>query len=248
MTQHSKTKPCQSCGTPISTESQSLDFGERTWTFPAPTKCEQCYEVDRIEEEEREKIQQLEKAWAKIAPPRYQHSDITRFPDKLQTAIAAFNPNKNLDSGIGIGIRGESGLCKSRAAYQLLKSALKAGHRVASARATEIATLAANQWDDRPASSNSVIHDLMTIGQANQKRLSDFGKVHWLLIDDIAKEKTTDRAEAALYDILEERTSNALPTIWTLNMSAGELKRKLSKDRSTPILRRLVEFSEIISL
>jgi hypothetical protein len=51
-----------------------------------------------------------------------------------------------------------------------------------------------------------------------------------------------------LYNLLEYRTSHKLTTLWTANGSGSDLLAKLSKDRGEPILRRLSEFSEIVSV
>ena len=67
------------------------------------------------------------------------------------------------------------------------------------------------------------------------------------LCDDIGKQRMTDRAEAEFYDVLEHRTSHLRPTIWTANADGHDLRAMLSADRAEPILRRLVEFSEIVS-
>jgi hypothetical protein len=246
MTQHSKTRPCPDCSTPISTEPISFRFRDDgpSLNYPPPKKCDDCIRRDEAAAMERERLQALENDWAMIAPPIYHTSDTARFPQQLQDALDAFDPA----STIGIGIRGASGLCKTRAAYQLLKKAHFSGYRVAATRATTLANIAANQWDNRPHIGGSVLSDSITIGQNNQKTLQNFSRCEWLFIDDIGKEVSTARNESTLWDILEERTSNHRPTIWTLNMSASDLNKKGSKDRMTPILRRLTEFSELIIL
>ena len=259
MNQHSETKPCLDCGTALSTEPISLDWFGKIKTYPSPNICDDCSKRRDEERKAQEKAEALEKEWRKIAPPLYRNNDTTRFPQQLQDALETFDP----DSDMGIGIRGKSGQCKTRAAYEILKiahagtfhfnatlppSASMFRHRVAATRGTEIAHPSRNQWDDRPHDDGSSLTEPMTIGQFNQKTLQHFARCRWFLIDDLGKEKPTDTSESALYDILEQRTSNNLPTIWTLNMTAKELKRRHSTDRSTPILRRLVEFSDVITL
>ncbi len=248
MNQHSETKPCLDCGTALSTEPISLDWFGKIKTYPSPDTCDDCSKRREEERKAQEKAEALEKEWRKIAPPRYRNNDITRFPQQLQDALETFDP----DSDMGIGIRGESGQCKSRAAFELLKRAHLVGYRVAATSAIEIANLAANQWDGRL--DKSIPFDIIsmdphpTIGHSAQKRLNLFKTCSWLLIDDMGKEKHSERNEVELYDILETRTSNFLPTIWTLNMTAAKLKKRNSEDRSTPILRRLVEFAHVILL
>jgi hypothetical protein len=245
MKPHSETKPCIDCGIPITTLPTTLDFSGTKRTLPAPDICGDCGSERQAEQQRQQRVEKLDAAWREIAPPIYRQSDPTRFPEPLQNALAAFDPA----SRTGIGIRGDSGLCKTRAAFLLLKTAHYAGHKTIATRADTIARIAANQWDDRPDPTQvSCIRGTPTIGQTNQKKLADLASCEWLLIDDIGKQVNTPRSEAELWSILEQRTSNNLPTIWTLNMSAEQLGRYHSKDRSTPILRRLVEFSDVIIL
>jgi DNA replication protein DnaC len=67
-----------------------------------------------------------------------------------------------------------------------------------------------------------------------------------LLLDDLGKAKMTERSELELFDLLEHRSSHALPIFWTANAEKGALKQMLSPDRGEPILRRLSEFTKII--
>lgn len=245
MTQHSKTKPCRSCGTEISAEPLVYDWDCQSRTALPSDICEECESAERKEYERVEKLQRLTTQWQEIAPPVYQESDTSRFPAELQEALAKFDPK----STVGFGFRGSPGTCKTRTAFAMLKKAHFAGQIVMATRSTEIADLAANQWNSRPHPSNySTVDKSLTIGQANKDRLAAFGRCRWLLIDDIGKEKPTERTETALFEILEQRTSHLLPTIWTTNMSAAELRSRHTLDRSGPILRRLIEFATLITL
>lgn len=242
---HSESRPCKNCNATITRELHTYKWRGETFTTSLPELCPHCQKLEDEEEARRQWREEREKKWISIVPPLYLHSDINRFPQPLQDALETFDPS----SDTGIGIRGASGTCKTRTAFQFLKKAYFAGYSVEITTSTKLASIAAGQWDDRPDPAHfSIIEDSPTIGQSNQKKLAQFARCRWLLIDDIGKEKSTDRSESALYDILEERTSSNLPTIWTLNMSAADLKRRQSKDRSTPILRRLVEFSHVIVL
>jgi DNA replication protein DnaC len=69
-----------------------------------------------------------------------------------------------------------------------------------------------------------------------------------LFIDDIGKEKYTERVESEFYDLIETRTAHLRPILWTANTSGAGLEAMMSPDRGAPILRRLREFTEIITL
>ena len=67
-----------------------------------------------------------------------------------------------------------------------------------------------------------------------------------LFLDDVGKEKFTERVASQFYDLIEHRTANMLTTVWTTNMSPSELKERLGDDKGGPTIRRLKEFSKII--
>ena len=67
-----------------------------------------------------------------------------------------------------------------------------------------------------------------------------------MLIDDLGKQKMTERAEVELYDVLEHRTNNLKPTIITTNATYLQLTKMLSEDRGQPIIRRIRDFSTIV--
>jgi DNA replication protein DnaC len=242
---HSKNKPCEICGEPIPAEF-THEFSGNLKTFPAPNMCDGCESTYRLERERIEKMEKNAAAWRNIAPPIYQQSDSNRFPQKLQEALADFDPS----SCEGFGIRGPSGRCKTRFAYELLKIAHFSGFRVCPTNSVEIAEFASSQWDQRPdiKFNSSILSATRTLGDKSREKLSEFLKTDWLLIDDIGKEKPTERFEIAFYNILEHRTSNCKPIIWTGNMNASQFLKHYSEDRSSPIVRRLAEFAKIIIL
>ena len=69
-----------------------------------------------------------------------------------------------------------------------------------------------------------------------------------LLLDDLGKGRLSPAAEELLYDLLDKRSERKLPVIWTANAVQGELHQMLSNDRGDAIIRRLSEFSTIITL
>jgi DNA replication protein DnaC len=69
-----------------------------------------------------------------------------------------------------------------------------------------------------------------------------------LLIDDIGKGRLSPAAEELLYDILDKRSEKQLPIIWTANSTAEQLHDMMSADRGDAIMRRLGEFTKVISI
>jgi DNA replication protein DnaC len=64
-----------------------------------------------------------------------------------------------------------------------------------------------------------------------------------LFIDDLGKERFTDRSELELYNLIESRTSSLRPTLWTTNLRGADLRELMSENRGPTIIRRLAEFS-----
>lgn len=68
-----------------------------------------------------------------------------------------------------------------------------------------------------------------------------------LVIDDFGKENFTDSFEADIFNIINGRIENSLPTIMTTNEDSESLKYKFSdKGRAEPFLERLNETFKII--
>ena len=55
------------------------------------------------------------------------------------------------------------------------------------------------------------------------KHARRLARAGFLFLDDIGKGKLTDAVQAHLHDVLEERTANLLPTLWTSNAGGAEL-------------------------
>jgi DNA replication protein DnaC len=58
----------------------------------------------------------------------------------------------------------------------------------------------------------------------------------------------TERAELELFDLLENRTQNLMPTIITTNTTNAQLLAMLSEDRGSAILRRIKDFNTIVKI
>jgi DNA replication protein DnaC len=81
-----------------------------------------------------------------------------------------------------------------------------------------------------------------------RKQIAECHSAKVLFIDDIGKEKYTERVESEFYDLVEHRTSHLSPILWTANATGQELEQMMGEDRGVPVVRRLREFTEIISV
>lgn len=197
--------------------------------------CEDC-DLRRIEklkqEQAAEERERRQEAFHALCPPLYRESDPQRIPAAFLRECEAWEV-----SPMGLGFVGIAGSGKTRAAWMLLKRLHFSGVRVFGITATAFAKACADQWHDDPQAKNMA-----------EDTLTRCRRTKVLLLDDLGKNKMTERAELELFDLLEHRTSHELPVIWTANAGREALKQMLSPDRGEPILRRLAEFTKIVTV
>lgn len=222
--------PCAECGNSFTYTPAYLGTVE----ILSPKYCDHCVvKIQRKQEtDEKERhLQVLNQEWADRCPPLYQNTDVARIPAHYMAYV------KNWKLGpIAPAFVGPAGNLKTRSAFELLKRFHFAGTWTEAISSTRFAKLCADQFDDdkhQRADARDVLDRIK--------------KCALLLLDDLGKQKMSERVELELFDLLEYRTSNLLPTIWTANADGDQLEGMFSKDRGEPILRRLAEFSEIAS-
>lgn len=196
--------------------------------------CDDC-DLKRIEKLQQdmaaEEQERRQEAFNAICPPLYRESDPRRIPAAFLRECEAWQYNP-----VGIGLVGPAGCGKTRAAWMLLKRLHFSGLRVFGITSTSFAKACADQWHD-DHQSKALAEDMLT--RCRRTKV--------LLLDDLGKQKMTERSELELFDLLEHRSSHELPVIWTANAAKGDLRKMLSSDRGEPILRRLSEFTKIIN-
>ena len=165
--------------------------------------------------------------------PLYRESDTSRFPKKFLTAINEYTVTPQ-----GLGFIGVAGECKTRAMFVLLRRLIMdEGIYCKAVSAIKFAMICANRFSDNEE-----------LKYEAEKRMKAFHSCKVLFIDDLGKNKMTERVELELYDLLETRAGKMVPTLWTSNADSKEMIAMLSNDRGDAIIRRLVEFSKVISV
>ncbi len=195
-----------------------------------PTVCSDCV----AEQQAQQAIARSQMAnarllasWDTICPPLYQTTEIGRLSPAFRKIVETWEIQPKAPKFIG-----RAGICKTRAAFLLMKRHHMSGVECCAISSARFAKMAADQFDDDRhyrAKCREVLEIVRTCGL--------------LLLDDLGKQKMSERAEVELFDLLEYRSSNCLPTIWTANATGNELLKMFSPDRGEPILRRLAEFS-----
>lgn len=222
---HSENRVCRDCGE---------EFIDQFVLLPRH-HCDDCTDKIIAAEAERQRLEVVASRrarFAELVPPLYRQTDKTRLLPVLRDCADKWEYGAK-----GLGFVGEAGAGKTRAATLILQRMNDAGFSVAWISATRFAQAAADSF-----SNDAVERD------EAKRIIRRAGRAHLLLLDDLGKERMTDRAEMQLYDLLEHRTGHELPTIWTSNSDAAGLHAMFSPDRADAMIRRLSEFSEIIKL
>ena len=225
------TKICTVCGSEFETEEVEL-LGRRLCFQLA---CEPCIESEmkrQAEEAEAREIADREREFWELMPKIYQTTEEARISPPLRRAIFEWQYGP-----IGLGFRGPSGTQKTRAAALLLHRLHKGGKSVYYLKATNLTKNALEAFSDDRGVKRSA-----------SESLTRAIRCQVLLLDDIGKGRLSQTAEEMLYTILYTRTENQLPTIWTTNADASQLHDMMTEDRGDAIIRRLVEFSKIITI
>jgi DNA replication protein DnaC len=244
---------CPDCGNPYVPEYFEFSSGPsrrfmRTTSVCAPCakKREEQEELDRALELRREQ----DKALRYWIPELYLNSDRAKI-DAKNPKILALIDNFDLGGEKGLLLMGKNGMCKTRATCLLLERYCRAGYSIAMVRSTRFAQLVALQFkdDEYDISPNSVISGRgESTGEKSRKLLKAIRSSDVLLIDDIGKEKFSERVETELFDLLEFRTSSMRRTLLTSNLSLTELALKLSQDQGLAIVRRIKEFNRCVTV
>jgi DNA replication protein DnaC len=172
-------------------------------------------------------------------PPRYLTTDRSQLPAKLLQLIDNFD----ISSDEGLYLSGPVGRYKTRAACLLLERYCHAGNKVAFVSSTKFAQLVRTQFHDDEYTDDSVLGGKgKSTGQKSRERLKQIRHSTVLLLDDVGKEKRTDRVETELFDLLEYRTSEMLPTLYTSNYAIVDLENRFN-EQGLAIMRRITEFN-----
>ena len=225
----------QACATESCFNSVQIPSHDFLRYFPSvQVLCDDCdlIRINKLQQEQAaEEQERRQEAFNALCPPLYRQSDPERIPAAFLRECEAWQYNP-----VGIGLVGPAGCGKTRAAWLLLKRLHLSGLRVYAVTSTAFAKACADQWHDN-AQAKALAEDTLT--RCRRTKV--------LLLDDLGKQKMTERSELELFDLLEHRSSHELPIIWTANAAKGDLRKMLSSDRGEPILRRISEFTKIIN-
>ena len=200
--------------------------------------CDPCVERARTIEAEEAKAKRIaskrRQEWESIC----KHSEYRLVEDGGKSDLGRIikeqvNAERILStpwSSKGVIIRGESGCCKTRCMWALMRSYWAKGKTVEGFTAGEF------EREMRDAAGKFTLTDVFD-------RLVS---LDCFLLDDLGKTKWSEATLQAFFDLVEHRTSNEKPIYITTNYSRETLSKKfdVSPDLAAPLVRRLLEFSD----
>lgn len=225
-------RPCIECTKSFTYEPVML-FGKEIVARPRCPVCTEAAAARHQAQVDRDLSEQKKARWEKVCPPIYRDTDPARIDQECVEAATRWD----VKSPRGLGMLGSTGIGKTRAAFIALRRAFDAG-------------LAC-----RAVSHNSFTRTVQTAFAGDGREREDakalldaFQRCDVLLLDDLGKPPPTERADAELEELVEVRTCNMKPILWSANGSAGWLIKRMGNDRGEPLVRRLSEFCDIITV
>jgi|GEM_PF-2313055 len=225
-----KVLTCQTCGQWEDYEPVMLNGQEHF----KPRFCTPCSEIERKRLEEAnaaQELTELKAKWLTICPPAYRETD-PNFPmmnRSLLSGLMKYEPT----GGRGIGLHGETGLRKTRMMFLIAQKLHFGGHDVFYCSSKRIAGCFAVRYGKDRASDDA--RDII-------RRCY---RAEILFLDDLGKQRFSDAGQSEFFDLVETRTNQLKPILWTANATGDELAGMMSKDRGGPIVRRLEDFCEV---
>jgi DNA replication protein DnaC len=167
--------------------------------------------------------------WQTICPADFLDTDPARLPRPEKLAeVLAWRYGRQ-----GLLLHGETGKGKSRCAWVIAQREFEAGRGVCAVTSYDLGFKLPGAYTESSAAAMRLIETWM---------LADL-----LLLDDPFKSKLTDRAEEAVFEVVDYRASNGKPMILTCNDTGETLLARMSADRGPALLRRLREACRAIS-
>lgn len=156
-------------------------------------------------------------------PKAFTQTTVGKMPQVLQDAVNAYDPTKSYL------LHGVTGSCKTRAAWLMFNK----GWLHHYPKDSHFLTM---------RSLEQAIEDGFE-NRTHGKVLDKFISCAVLVLDDLGKERLTQRMESDLFAIIDERTSNLRPTIITTNYNGQGLNDRFSNtETGAAIIRRLKDY------
>lgn len=213
---------CKYCG--CETQGLSFEIGGKPMQFDAPDVCagkdctakaDAAFAKAEAERSKRPSIQ---------VPLLFADTDISRLPDRLQTLAKSWTP---LSGKGNLLLHGVTRLGKSRTAWEICKRLDARGVQV------KVLTMRDIEFQLQEGFQKGDWHRVVDRWCNHQ----------FLFIDDLGKEKLTERSQSCLFQIVDERSANKRATLITTNYDGETLKAKFpDPETGAAFVARLREF------
>lgn len=228
---------CRQCQGPFKAFATEHLFKKgKPWVFTVI--CARCSAENRAKEEaeeNRRKEDESLRKWKELCPQLYriteEHGDTDE--SKLMSSNPIFAEILTRKYGRkGLLMRGDSGKCKTRIMWRLMRRYFDMGR--------SIRAFTAGSFERACRDAAGKFH--LT------EWFEDLAGVDCLFLDDLGKAPWSQTTTSTFFDILEARSSTRRPMFVTTNLSGDTLLQqlKLEKDIGEPMLRRLREFCELV--
>lgn len=197
-----------------------------------PVLCCVCSEASRLTEQQGRAEAMWQRIWQRM-PCGYRNADATLVRPALRPVLS-WTPESYPS---GVGIIGASGMGKSCALACLIRFCRRPFLWLSGTSARQA------HYDSATGETAEALADTW-------RRMHT---VPLLVIDDIGQCKFSEAWGAALFSLMEARTSARLPTLWTCQVPLPELRAKIGDQtgdhaQAEAISRRLAQHSLVITL
>lgn len=207
--------------------------------------CDPCIktlnEELRAQEAERKKIERTKARWVECVPEVYRQTD-TDFPG---FPLGTFEAGRSWLNGGGVGkeerrlffgLVGESGLCKTRVLALMAKQLIWREQKIHWVNSSQFQWCCQNQFGEESSKAKCGLSACLS--------------APWLVFDDIGSLKNSEAVSDGLYALLEKRTAEQKPMLWTSNETIAEMLpgERITEKARKRNLSRLGGFSNILEL
>lgn len=231
---------CKHCGQPVTLEipdDLSDEWREKMLGLSSVVVHDTC--ADQLEAKYRSQSQSMIRAarvheWGGICPPRYQDTDLSRFPQRWAERAQAWRYGAK-----GLVLHGPPRTGKTRVMFETIKREFLDGHPTAAFTATE--------WQLEARKISTAATPTQVEIWMNTVRNSDI-----LFIDDLGKGRFASKdgwgmqSEELLFAVCEYRWTHNLPCMFTTNDVGDALQQRMSGSVGPAFVARLREFCDAI--
>lgn len=162
-----------------------------------------------------------------VLPARYSTAKYDDVPEDVRKLVTAMVKTRK-----GLYIHGGCGTGKTHMAYSIWSRFKEKQVKARFYKSTEMLDVIRDFYGKRN----------VDYGDNELKKLLNYDGL--LIIDDLGAEKPTEWVAETFYKIIDKRYETMLPTIFTSNLSLGELSKQIS-DR---IASRIAEMCEVVKV